>query len=141
MLLKKVQHRKSTHPWLTEDVLEKVAAKQEAEGTETEKEAAEACSEAVRTAYKQYVHRVREELKTLPKNSKKWWVKSQELIVRKSKVSHVPALKGEDGTWHRISEEKAQLLAEIFGKKYVLNAAESNEYTEMKTNDEEVPDL
>ena len=54
--MRKVKHRKSTHPWLTEEVLEKVAAKQKAEGTEEEKEAAEACSEAVRTAYKQYVH-------------------------------------------------------------------------------------
>ena len=58
----KVRARKSTHPWLTEEVLQKVLAKKEAAGTEREREATEACSEAIRKAYYSYVQRVREEL-------------------------------------------------------------------------------
>ena len=69
--LRTVRDRKSTHPWLTEAVLEKVEAKQKAAGTELEKAAAEACSAEAKKAYKEYVQRVRDELLTLQKNSKK----------------------------------------------------------------------
>ena len=44
----KVLHqRKSTHPWLTEDIQEMVRAKQSAEGTPEERAAAERCSGAI----------------------------------------------------------------------------------------------
>ena len=54
--------RKCIHPWLTNEVLHKVQLKQQAAGTEREKEATEDCRKAVLTAYRAYVQRVRGEL-------------------------------------------------------------------------------
>ena len=93
------------------------------------KAAAEACSAEAKKAYKEYVQRVRDELLTLQKNSKKWWVKSGELTAQKAKVCHVPALKDSQGVWHRTAEEKAQLLADTFAKKYASDTPEDNKYS------------
>ena len=70
-----VTQRKSTHPWLTDAVLDKVAKKQAAEGTDLEREASEDCSKAILEAYREYTHKKREELRTLSKGSKGWWKK------------------------------------------------------------------
>ena len=121
-------------------MLKKVQQKQEAAGSEKEREAAEACSEAVRTAYRVYVQRVREELKELPKGSKKWWVKCKELSAQKSRVSNVPALKGEGGEWKRTAESKAQLLADTFEAKYKLKNPRENEYTNLVQAEDAMPD-
>ena len=69
---KKLQERKGTHPWLTDEVLELVRKKRDAEGTEAETQAAEACSDALLKAYKAWVQRTREELASLQRGSKKW---------------------------------------------------------------------
>ena len=60
-----------THPWLTPEVLELVAAKRRAKETAEEKLAAKACSEETLKAYTAYAQRVRKELSELPAGSKK----------------------------------------------------------------------
>ena len=68
---KSVVDRKSTHPWLNERVVKLVQSKEEAEGTERELEAAEACSTAVLEEYRTYVSRTKAELAGLRAGSKK----------------------------------------------------------------------
>ena len=68
---KKLTDKKSTHPWLTDEVLKLVRAKRDAAGSSTEEEAAKRCSEALLEAYQSWVGRTREELATLRRGSKK----------------------------------------------------------------------
>ncbi len=51
---KELRERKSTHPWLTMEVERLVGAKQAAEGTDREREAAEACSIGILDGLKRY---------------------------------------------------------------------------------------
>ena len=127
-----LKERKSTHPWLTEEVLLLVKAKQEAKGLPGEQAAAKACSEGVLAAYTAYVLRVKRELSELPRGSRKWWTKSKELLELKGKTCSVPALKNTKGAWVTSPADKAQLLAETFGSKYTLEAGDLNEYTALE---------
>ena len=132
--------RKCTHPWLTDEVLHKVQLKQQAEGTEREKEATQACSEAVLAAYRAYVQRVRGELLNLPRGSRKWWERCKQLSAQKSKESNVPALRDSQKNWHRTAEAKAQELADTFQGKYKLHQLEENEYTDLEQSEEQLLD-
>ena len=138
--VKTVTERKSSHPWLTDAVLNKVAKKQAAEGTDSERQAAEECSAAVFEAYREYTQTVREELRTFSKEPKKWWRKCNQLHAKKAAVSHAPALKDEKGKWHRAPKEKADLFASTFAAKYKLNEEKANEYTELLTLDLDTED-
>ena len=129
---KRVLERKSTHPWLTEQVLELVAAKQQAKGTPEEAQAATACSKATLEAYWAYVERVKKELAELKAGSRKWWSKSTELLELKGKTCSIPALKNIDGEWVTTAKGKADLFAKTFGDKYVLHEAEVNEYSTLE---------
>ena len=106
--------KKRSHPWLTEGVLQLVAAKKAAAGTEQEKEAAAACSAGILAEYWAFVRRVRAELATLKAGSKKWWTKSQELLQGKCKTCSVPALKSSKGVWETTAVGKAELWATTF---------------------------
>ena len=95
------------------------------------KKAAEEYSAAVLEAYRKYTHRIKEELRTLPMGSKKWWTKCNQVHAKKAKVTHAPALKDEEGNWYRASQVKADLFADTFEAKYKLNEEKENEYTEL----------
>ena len=126
---RQVQEKKRTHPWLNDRVLRLVKAKQAAAGTEQERAAAQACSKAILEEYHSYVDRVRAELSQLPRGSKRWWVKTQELLQQRCKNCSVPALRKVDKTWVTSSVDKACLLAETFAAKFSLHPEQANEYT------------
>ena len=54
---KMIQEKKSTHPWLTDEVEDLVEAKQAAEGTANAREAAEACSAGILRQFLEYTKR------------------------------------------------------------------------------------
>ena len=86
-----ITEKKSTHPWLTDRVVEFAEAKAAAVGTEDEKDAAERCSHAIIEEKNRYVQRVRAEMAELPRGSKQWWAKSRELLQMKGRSSSIPA--------------------------------------------------
>ena len=53
----------------------------------------------------------------------------QRLLILKSQISSIPALKSQDGEWFTDSKAKAQLIADTFSKKYQMPEEECNEYT------------
>lgn len=120
---------KCTHPWLTEEVLHKVAAKKPAAGTQEESSATQSCSAAILAAYWAYVERTKKELRNLPRGSKTWWGRCNELSTQQRTVCHVPALRASNDVWHRTPGDKAQLVADTFAAKYTLAEAEENEYS------------
>ena len=126
---RELAEKKRSHPWLTSRVLQLVEEKRAAAGTNQERAAAEACSEGILQEYRSYVQRVRIEMGQLKAGSKKWWIKSQELLQGKGKTCSIPALKSAQGEWETTAEGKAKLLAKTFSAKYVLPEEERNEYT------------
>ena len=126
---RKLKEQKQTHPWLTEEVLTLVAVKQRAKGTAEETAAARACSEGLLKAYRDYVGRVKRELAELKPGARKWWSKSRELLELKGKTCNIPALKDTGGNWVTTARGKADLFVETFSAKYILHAAEENEYS------------
>ena len=87
------------------------------------------CSAVIMEEYGKYVAREREQLLQLPRGAKAWWSRSRKLMQRKGVVSSVPALRGTDNTWVLESEQKADLFADTFSKKFFLKEVQINEYT------------
>ncbi len=110
---RKLCDKKSTHPWLTDNVVELVRAKNAAVGTEFEREAAEACSAGILQEHEAYVKRTKSELSELPRGSKAWWSKSRELCDQRGKCCSIPALRDNDGNWVLDSAGKTELRVDL----------------------------
>ena len=78
------------------------------------------CNETLGVAYEEYIAKVREQLKSLPKGSKKWWRLNRILLGRSSKRAGIPPLRQPDGEWVLESGEKANLLGKTFEAKSAL---------------------
>ena len=98
-----------------------ILARNQTTAKELERELQEAiqkCNKKMRDAYEVYVEEVREEIKTLPKGSKKWWRLNSILLGRSSKqTSSVPPLRDLDGEWIFDNVEKTNLLGNTFEAK------------------------
>ena len=94
---KMIQEKKSTHPWLTDEVEDLVEAKQAAEGTPNEREAAEACSAGILRQFIKYTKESAQKLRRVLPGSKGWWTKTRRLMDIKPAVSSIPALKTAKG--------------------------------------------
>ena len=123
--------RKSTHPWINENVLRSVREKMAGEGTDREDALRIRCSSVIMEEYGKYIARERVKLQSLPKGAKAWWSKSRRLMQRKGIVSSVPALKDPHDQWVLAAQNKADLFADSFSMKFVLSAAVVNEYSQI----------
>ena len=123
--------RKSTHPWLNDRVMiELVATRWAAEGTELENQKMIECSAGILEEYGKYVVKVRGELQALPRGAKKWWSKARRLMSREGATSAIPALRRNDrGEWLLDTTSKADLFVDTFSNKFKLADAETNGYT------------
>ena len=70
ILQKTIQEKKSTHRWLTDEVEDLVEAKQAAEGTANEREAAEACSASILRQFFEYTKESTQKLHQFLRDSK-----------------------------------------------------------------------
>ena len=123
--------RKTTHPWINENVLRVAREKVAAQGTAWEDELRKRCSQVIMEEYGKYIARERLNLQKQPRGAKAWWNKSRRLMQRKGIVSSVPALKDPDDQWVLQAKAKADLFADTFSKKFFLTAAVDNEYTQI----------
>ena len=98
---RRLRDHKSTHPWLTDHVMTKLAAELAAKGTIDEAVAQTECSDALRTAYNDYVVRSTENLQSISNGCKLWWKRSRELLRQQSSVSSIPPLKDAKGTYKK----------------------------------------
>ena len=126
--------KKSSHPWLTDEVVQLVAAKRAAMGSSEYEGAIKTCSVAIMAEYNAYSSRSRKELLNARRGSKQWWNLSLELLSQQAKPQKIPALKSDDGGWVHEPADKANLLANTFGSKNVLPQLVTNEYTDLKPN-------
>ena len=106
--------RKSTHPWLNSRVLEAIARKQAASGTNAEPEASRVCNELILCEFTKFMNSAREHLGNLRRGSKQWWGLARQLLNHKSKSSSVPALKTSTGDWIMDAHGKSVQMASCF---------------------------
>ena len=123
---RRITERASSHPWLTINVIAKIRQKKEAEGTSGEKEAAEACSQEIMTAFRAFTDRMKTKLQSLPRGSKAWWRLSRRLALDSTSVGGISHLRDTSGKWLKDGKEKADLLASTFAKKFVLGVTDDN---------------
>ena len=125
---KQINVRKSTHPWLNSRVEQ--AVKEKAQALPEHLDAAsKRCSTIIKEEHTLWVERSKAQLKDLPPSSKEWWKRSRQLALQKEQISSIPALKSTDGEWVVSAQRKADLFADTFERRYVLPAAEENEYS------------
>ena len=129
---KLVQEARGTHPWVNDKLLELVTERRAAEGTKNEKDAVLACSQGFLDEFQKYELRCKEELKALKPGSRAWWRRSRELLDKKTGTQGVPALKKPGGEWLRHAQDKAEHFADTFEGKFVLPAAVTNLYSEVR---------
>ena len=88
-----------------------------------------ACSKGFLEEFYTYVADTRKRLQSLTPGSKLYWKLSKRLLMRPESVSSISALKDGSGVWVRDSAGKANLLGNSFTAKWILPAAEVNEYS------------
>ena len=84
---------KSSHPWLTDEIVTCLKVKREAEGTTLEKLRAEECSAKIVSARESYIQRTKRELAKMWGNAKQWWRKTNILLGTPAKTCSIPPLK------------------------------------------------
>ena len=125
---------KRSHPWLTDDIVSLVQAKQAAAGTAAYEDSVKVCSAAILKEYNTYCLKARRMLVEARRGSKPWWSLSRELLLQQARVESIPALKSSDGYWVHESGDKAELLAGSFGGKCILPGPITNEYSHLELN-------
>ena len=115
--------QKRSHPWLTKRAQEAIRIKCEAYGSVSFTAAARACQDIVAEEFKTYQRKLREQLASLPRGSKRWWRVNRELLDKKASLSSISPLKASDGRWLLDPIDKANELANTFMNKSKLPPA------------------
>ena len=123
---------KSSHPWLTDEIVICLKAKRDAEGTVFERERAEECSAKIVIAREGYIKRIKRELTRMWGNAQQWWKKTNTLMGAPAKTCSIPPLKNTSNEWVLEAADKATLIAETQLRKCVLSEEKKNEYTKIK---------
>ena len=116
----RITFTKQTHPWIDDDCVQAIKAKNEAVGTDHFPAARDRCAEIINDKFQDHVLVLKDKISRLEKCDRLWWKLNRELIHKKAKVSSIPPLKGRDGTWSLDSINKANLFAHSFSQKYML---------------------
>ena len=74
---KNVTETKSTHPWMTPEIVQCIADKHASEGTDQEKHLTEICSQTILEARIAFIQSTRAELKSMKHGSNLWWKECQ----------------------------------------------------------------
>ena len=108
-------------------------AKNMAAGTDKEREATLACSEAIRNAREDYIQKTRTKLKDMQRGSKEWWALAAKIMGSADRACNIPALKSTStGTWILSADGKANEIATTLASKYSLAEEVPNQYTAIK---------
>ena len=86
------------------------------------------CAYLLKESYQVYVSKLKTRISNLKKNDKQWWSLNRELLHRKARVSAVPPLRMQDGTWVTESKEKADLFAQTWLAKCELPALVEDQF-------------
>ena len=116
---KKIECKRSSHPWLNSRCRAAIVQKNLAEGSDNFQAVQTSCDNVLREERARYVEELKEKLSKLPRSSKQWWRINRELLHRKANVSSIPPLR-EDGQWSLDAKAKADIFAKTFVSKSEL---------------------
>ena len=68
-----ITEKSRSHGWLTAAILRAIQVKRAAEGSDSERTAAVACSQAIMEEYRRHIDREKRFLEDIPRGSKRWW--------------------------------------------------------------------
>ena len=115
-----IRERKGSHPWLDDACRKAILSKHLRDGFDDYEEACQECTRVLREAYAAYINKVRAEMRSLPRGSKRWWSLANTLMDGQPENRGIPSLRDASGKWVHDGREKSELFAEIFASKYVL---------------------
>ena len=115
-----ISDQKGSHPWLDDNCRTALRFKHEREGHSDYEQACHACTTALHQASRMYTERLKGELQSLRKGSKKWWGLANALMDNKPACCGIPSLRDPSGAWIHDGRGKAQLFADRFCSKYKL---------------------
>ena len=117
---------KRSHPWLNERCKVAIEKKHSLQDTGRSQQATEECAVVLAEEYRKYKEQLKSKISKLGKNDKRWWQLNKELLNHKAKMSSIPPLRDEDGSWITDSKSKANLFASVWQAKCSL-PSEGNE--------------
>ena len=117
---RKSTKRKKSHPWMTKKCMDALQMKAAHENSPEYDHFSKVCSDTISAEFEKYVQRVRAKVLELPSGSKAWWALSSQLLDKAAPRSLTSALKTSEGVWVHEPQQKAQLFADTFSKKFVL---------------------
>ena len=117
---KRIETKRSSHPWLNSRCRAAIIRKNTAEGTDSFPAAQLHCDTVLREERAKYVEALKQKLATLSRSSKQWWKINRELLHRKATVASIPPLR-EDAQWLTNAKDKANAFAKTFSAKNALS--------------------
>ena len=82
-----VKEPKSTHPWMTQEIIECIAAKHAAEGTPDEERLTQLCSDKILATRSAYISKTKGELKKMKQGPKLLWKKVSFIFAQRGFLS------------------------------------------------------
>ncbi len=132
-----ISDKSYAHPWINSECREALKRKHEARGASNYAEMRDACSEVFLRAYKDYVQKTSDSLRSMGPSSRGWWKTANSLLTKSSGSENIPALQRQDGSWAMTPEERANELASTFREKSRLPPDSTNHYTELQPEQRE----
>ena len=111
---------KGTHPWLDDDCRDAILAKHKRDGQDDYTDACQRCTDVLSRHFALHIQKIRDEMRALPRGSKKWWRLSKQLMDCASHRSGIPSLRAASGEWVHKGKEKADLFADALTAKFAL---------------------
>ena len=110
----RIQEYKRSHPWFNQICAQAVRHKNAAEGSSNHEAARIECGRVLQDEHAKYREELKRKIAQLSKSDKRWWQLSREFLGKAARVSSIPPLKQEDGTWTTDPKAKANLFAKTW---------------------------
>ena len=83
--------KKRSRPWLTDNIVQLVAAKRRVEGTPDYDDAVRKCSAEIIAEYYEYAIKARQRPLDVRRGSKLWWTLRRKMLWPHAKLQRIPA--------------------------------------------------
>ena len=92
-----ITHSKPSHPWVNQRVKDAMMAKFAVDDTDAQAATTDECNRIIEEEYKKHMTNLKESMRKLPKNSKRWWAINRQLLRATAPKQGSPALRRPNG--------------------------------------------
>jgi len=118
--------QKTSLPWLNHTCEMAIAEKHLAEDLRSYADECTKCRRGLQHEHDKYKDKLKQQIASLPRGSKRWWRLNKQLMHRQTTPSFFPPMRNAQGTWVKKPFEKANLFAECWTAKNKLPEKNSN---------------